>query len=111
MKDLVRIEEKQLIIADEVIKKIKELETKKKLINEKEKEFKTKLEEIFSKNECNTSFESADKTLKITYTPEVSTLTFDTKRFEEEHHDLYVKYQKEGKRKGSVRITVREEDV
>lgn len=110
MKDLVRIEEKQLIIAEEVIEKIKELETKKKLINDKEKEFKTKLQEIFSKNECNTSFESADKTLKITYTPETTTLTFDINTFEKEHHDLYVKYQKEGIRKGSVRITVRDSE-
>lgn len=111
MKELIRVEENQLVIADEVINIIKDLEMKKKIINDKEKEMKDKLEEIFSKNECNSNFESKDKTLKITYTPEISTLTFDTKRFEEEHHDLYVEYQKEGKRKGSVRITVREQDV
>lgn len=104
--ELIKVEEGQLIIAQNSIEKIKELETKKKQIEEIQKQYKEKLLEIMESNNI-TSFESNDKTLKITCTPSGTTNIFDTKRFIEEQHDLYLKYLKDSTRKGSIRITVR----
>ena len=106
--ELIRIEEKQLVLVEEVIEKIKDLETKKKLIDAKEKEFKEKLIELIEKNELsNASFESNDKTLKITYTPGGETMQFSSKALEEADIETWRKYLRPQKRKGSIRITVR----
>lgn len=106
--ELIRVEEKQLIIAEKVIEKIKELETKRKLIDEKEKEFKSKLEKLMQENEI-TGFESNDKSLKITFTPPVITDTFSSKVLQEKYPDIYRECLVRSNRKGSVRITVRED--
>ena len=106
--ELIRVEEKQLVIAEEVIKRIKELETEKKLIDEKQKKFREKLEQLMEENGI-TGFESNDKTLKITYTPSTETTQFSSKALYEEDPDTWRKYLRPQKRKGSVRITVREE--
>ena len=55
-----------------------------------------------------TSYESNDKTLKISYTPESITTRFDSTTFQKENPDLYTKYLVDSTRKGSIRITVRE---
>lgn len=108
--ELIRVEEKQLIIAEELIDKIKELEIKKKLIDAKEKEFKDKLVELIEENELKkASFESNDKTLKITYTPGGTTDQFSSKALYEEDPDTWRKYLRPQTRKGSIRITVRED--
>lgn len=107
MNNLIRVEENQLIIAEKVINQIKELETKRKLIDEKEKEFKAKLEELMEKNNV-TSFESNDKTLKISYTKTTTVDRFDSNALYKENPYIYRKYLVPSNRKGSVRITVRE---
>lgn len=104
--DLIRVEEKQLIIAEEVIEKIKELENKKKLIDEKEKEFKIKLEKLMEENDI-TSFESYDKTLKISYTPGGTTQQFSSKALQDEDIETWRKYLRPQTRKGTIRITIR----
>lgn len=107
--ELVRVEEGQLIIAKEIINKIKDLENKKKQIDEIQKNFKEKILEVMENNDIK-SFETNDKTLKITRTEGGKTTIFDSTKFAEEHHDLYIKYQKESNRKSSIRITVRENE-
>lgn len=109
MNELIKVEEGQLIIAQNSIEKLKELETKKKQIEDIQKQYKDKLLEIMENNDIK-SFESKDKTLKISCTPSSITNTFDTKRFMKEHHDLYLEYLKDSPRKGSIRITVRGEE-
>lgn len=107
--ELIKVEEKQLIIAEEIISKIKDLENKKKLIDKKEKDFKESLIKIIEENGLsNTSFESNDKTLKITYTPGGTTNQFSSKALYEAEPDVWRKYLKPQTRKGSIRITVRE---
>lgn len=108
--ELIRVEEKQLIVAEEIIQKIKDLETKRKLIDSKEKEFKDKLVQIIEENGLtNASFESNDKTLKITYTLGGTTDQFSSKALYEAEPDTWRKYLRPQTRKGSVRITVRED--
>lgn len=109
MNELAKVEEGQLIIAQNSIDKIKELERKKKQIEETQKQYKEQLLEIMEKNNI-TSFESKDKTLKISCTPSSITNIFDTKKFMEEHHELYLDYLKDIPRKGSIRITIRGEE-
>lgn len=104
---LIRVEENQLVIAEKVIQQIKDLETKKKLIEEKSKEFKSKLEKIMEENGL-TGFESNDKTLKISYTPGGTTDQFSSKALYEAEPDVWRKYLRPQTRKGSVRITIRE---
>lgn len=107
--ELIRIEEKQLIVAEEIIQKIKDLETKRKSIDSKEKEFKDKLVQIIEENGLtNASFESNDKTLKITYVKGGTSDQFSSKALYEAEPDIWRKYLRPQTRKGSVRITVRE---
>lgn len=106
--EIVKVEEGQLIVAKDIVNAIKELEIKKKELDDIQKKYK---EQILAKmDEYDiTNYESNDKTLKITRTPAAITTRFDEKRFSEEQHELYVEYQKDTPRKSSLRITVREE--
>ena len=45
--------------------------------------------------------------MKATYTPASESTTFDTKKFQEEHPELYKEYLKKSTRKESIRITIR----
>ena len=110
--ELIRVEDKQLIVAEEIIKKIKDLETKKKTIDEKEKEFKEKLIKVIEESgiQNNFSFESNDKSLRISYTPGGTTNQFSSKALQEEDIETWRKYLRPQTRKGSIRITVREDE-
>ena len=109
MKEIYKFEENELIRAEKIIEGIKSLETKKKLIEEKQKSMREALLEAMAKYGKD-KWESPDGTLKVAYTPPVNATTFDTKRFEKEHHDLYVDYLKDTPRKASIRITVKEKE-
>lgn len=108
MNDLIKVEENTLIVAEKAIEQIKDYERKIKLINEKEAEFKEQLLKAMEEYNIK-SYESPDKTLKITYVPENVSSIFDTKRFKEEHLDMYFEYLKDSTRKPSIRMTIRDE--
>lgn len=106
--EIIKVDEGQLIIGKQTIEKIKELELRKKEIDNIEKDLKDKLREVMSNNDI-TKYISNDETLKISCTPETISMIFDQERFCKEHHDLYVDYLIERPRKASLRITVKEE--
>lgn len=108
MNELIKVEENTLIVAEKAIEQIKDFERKRKLIDEKEKEFKEQLLKTMEEYGIE-SYESPDKSLKITYTPENIAMTFDSARFKEDHLDMYFDYQKESPRKASIRMTIRED--
>ena len=110
--ELIKIENNQLLLADKVINQVKELETQKKLIDEKEKEFKEKLVKIYEDNgiDRSSNFESYDKTLKISYTPKSVDYRFSSKVLEEKYPDIYRECLVKSERKGSIRITVRDKE-
>ena len=94
MEELVRVEENTLIVAEKAIEQIKNFEIKKKIIEEKEKEFKEQL--LKKMEEYNIkSYESTDKTLKITYVPESLTTTFDSKAFRDYDFETWQKFTKD----------------
>lgn len=108
MNELIRVEENQLVIAQEIINQICEFENAKKQIDEAEKKFKKRLEELMGAGECGTSFESSDKRLKITYTPAGKTYRLNQDKLQHEYPDIFSQFYEQVERKGSIRITVRE---
>lgn len=109
MNELYRFEENELIIPEKIIEGIKDLERKKKLIENKQKSMRESLLEAMEKYGKN-KWESPDGTLKVSYTPAVKMDRFDSDKFAEEHHDLYLEYLKEVPRKASLRITIGEKN-
>lgn len=106
MNDLVKVEENQIIIAEKVIEQIKDFERKRKLIEEKEKEFKEQLLQAMEKYNLK-SYESPDKSLLITYVPESLSVVFDSKAFRDYDFDTWQKFSKDQTRKASIRMTIR----
>lgn len=109
MDELVRVEENTLIVAQKTIEQIKDFERKRKLIEEKEQEFKDQLIKAMQEHGIK-SYESPDKSLKITYVPETLSTTFDSKAFREYDFETWQKFTKDVERKPSVRMTIREEE-
>lgn len=109
MNELIRVEENTLIVAEKYIEQIKDFERKRKLIDEKEKEFKEQLLEVMQEYEIK-SYESPDKSLQITYVPETVATTFDSKALWKDDFETYQKYLKDVNRKASVRMTIRGEE-
>lgn len=109
MDELVRVEENKLIVAQKTIEQIKDFERKRKLIEEKEQEFKEQLIKAMQEYGIK-SYESPDKSLKITYVPETLSTTFDSKAFREYDFETWQKFTKDVERKPSVRMTIREEE-
>lgn len=109
MNELIRVEENTLIVAEKYIEQIKDFERKRKLIDEKEQEFKEQLLEVMQEYGIK-SYESPDKSLKITYVPETLSTTFDSKAFRDYDFETYQKFLKDVNRKASVRMTIRGEE-
>lgn len=107
MNELIKIEENTLIVAEKYIEQIKDFERKRKLIEEKEKEFKEQLLKVMEEHNIK-SYESPDKSLQITYVPESLSTTFDSKAFRDYDFDTWQKFIKDVNRKASVRMTIRE---
>lgn len=104
---LYKFEENELIITEKIINAIKDLETQKKIIEERQKNMKEQLLEAMAKYGKD-HWESPDGTLKVAYVAPSESVSFDSTRFEKEHHDLYVDYLKYSPKKAYVRITVKE---
>ena len=107
-KQEIQVIENQLIIAKQMQNKLIELETQKKAIEDIEKEMKRKLEEVMRANHI-TSFESSDKRLKISLGEDGETTTIDKDKLFLEHADIFRECVKYTPRKGTLRITIREE--
>lgn len=109
MDELVKVEEGTLIIAERAVEQIKDFERKRKLIDEKEQEFK---EQLLKQMEAYNiaSYESPDKSLKITYVPESLSTSFDSKAFRDYDFETYQKFLKDVNKKAYVRMTIRENE-
>ena len=104
----IQVIENQLIIAKQMQNKLIELETQKKNIENVEKEMKKQLEEIMRENHI-TGYESNDKRIKITLGSDGETETIDKEKLWLEHPDIFQEVVKTTPRKGTLRITIREE--
>lgn len=108
--ELARVEEGQLIIAEKMRNKLIEFETTRKEIETKEKELKKQLEEIMRTNNI-TGYESNDKRIKISLGEDSISYDIDKDMLWEKYPDIYRECNvKETKRKGSLRITIRDKE-
>ena len=106
--ELVEVKEGSLIVAKQMQDKIIELEQKKKELDNASKEMKKQLEEVM-KNNSITSYESNDKRIKISLGEDTTVYDLDKDMLWEKYPDIYRECNvKETKRKGSLRITIRE---
>ena len=88
--------------------RIIELETKKKELDNASKEMKAKLEEVMKANNI-TGYESNDKRIKITLGEDSLNYDIDKDMLWEKYPDIYRECNvKEIKRKGSLRVTIRD---
>lgn len=110
-KELVRVDEGQLIIAQYMKEQLINFELVKKAIDKQQKEYKSKIEEVMRENGI-TKYESNDKTLMITLGEDNTTETVDKDKLFLKYPDVYRDEEivKESKRKGSLRITIRESE-
>lgn len=108
-KSLVRVDEGQLIIAKQLQQQLIDFEKQRKEIEAKEKEFKKQLEDTMRANGI-TGYESNDKRIKISLGEDGITETIDKDKLFKDYPDAYRNCLKESKRKGSLRITIREEE-
>ena len=107
--ELVRVDEGKLIIAQQIKEQLINFELTKKEIDKQQKEYKSKIEEVMRENGI-TKYESNDKTLMITLGEDSTTETVDKDKLFLKYPDVYRDEEivKESKRKGSLRITIRE---
>ena len=107
-KNEIQVVEDQLVLANSMKEKLIELETQKKQIDEAQKEMKKQLEEVMRANNI-TGYESNDKRIKITLGEDTTSCDIDKDYLWEKYPDIYRECNtKETKRKGSLRITIRE---
>lgn len=107
-KNEIQVVEDQLVLADSMKNKLIELETKKKEIDKLSKSIKAELEEAMRNNNI-TGYESNDKRIMITLGEDTTSYDIDKDYLWEKYPDIYRECNiKETKRKGSLRITIRE---
>lgn len=107
-KNEIKVVEDQLVLADSMKNQLIELETKKKEIENLSKNIKTQLENAMRNNSI-TGYESNDKRIKITLGEDTTSYDIDKDLLLQKYPDIYRECNvKETKRKGSLRITIRE---
>ena len=98
--------DEKLLIPMQLVNTIIEMEEQASFISERQKEYKEKLKTAMRENGVK-SWDAGR--MKVSYTPSSQSKSFDTKRFQEDYPELYVKYLKSAQKADSIRITIREE--
>lgn len=104
MDDLIVLKNGAGALAPETVKKIAEYERRMKELKEQEEALKTAIkEEMEAKN----LIKLENEELVISYVAETDRISFDSKRFEKDHPEMYDEYLKVSKVKSSIRIKLR----
>ena len=98
------VKEEKMLIANSAIQTLIEAKQLAEMYNKQYKEIENSLLQAMVAHGVK-SWEI--DSLKATYTPPSESTTFDTKRFQEEHPELYKEYLKKSPRKETIRITLR----
>ena len=106
-KELVKVEEGQLIIAEQMKNALIMLEHQKQRIESEKKDIETKLREVMTNNNI-TGYESNDKRIKITLAQDRVSETIDKDKLFKEFPEAYRSCLKKGITKGKLQITTRE---
>ena len=108
-KSEIQVVEDQLVLAKQLQQQLIDFEKQKKAIDKAEKELKKKLEEVMRTNGIS-SYESNDKRIRISLGEDSTIESIDKDKLFMEYPEAYRECMKETKRKGTLRITIREED-
>ena len=102
--ELVKVDNGNAILAEDAVKTIVEIETMMKSLKAKQDEIKVALLEAM---ETNNVLKLDTPELLISYVASSDRETFDSKRFKDEHQDLYDEYVTMTPVKSSIRIKVK----
>ncbi|WP_300700933.1 hypothetical protein [Bacteroides sp.] len=94
------------ILSIQLVNTIIEIEEQAAYISEIQKDCKEKVKSAMKEFGVK-SFDSGR--LKVSYTPVSVSNSFDSKKFQSDHPDLYAKYLKTATKSDSIRITIRED--
>ena len=100
---LMIVNNNKLELTKDGIKFIKKMQKAKIELAKMEEQLKENFKEIFEETGTN-KFVSEDGNFKATYIAETTTKKFDSKKFKEDHEDLYNKYQTSSKRSAYVKF-------
>ena len=97
----------KLLIPMQLVNTIVGIEEELSSLSEIQKGYKEKLKTAMRENGVK-SWDAGR--LRVSYTPSSQSKSFDSKKFQEEHPELYSKYVKSTIKADSIRVTIREED-
>ena len=97
----------KLLIPMQLVNTIVGIEEELSSLSEIQKGYKEKLKTAMRENGVK-SWDAGR--LRVSYTPSSQSKSFDSKKFQEEHPELYSKYVKSTTKVDSIRVTIREED-
>lgn len=103
--ELVKVENGQVVVAQEIIDSIVEFEQKALEMKLKQDELKEKLKVAMEKNGI-TKWESPDGRLKVTYRSASTRTSIDSTRLKKELPDIYEEYSKTTDVASSISISV-----
>lgn len=107
MNEMIKVENNNLIVADEVINKMKEFQKIKKEIEEKENQLKQSLLDVMDKYSIE-KWTSPDESLTVNYIPDTFMRKFNKTSFKKDYPDLYDKYSSFSTKAGYVKLQVKD---
>lgn len=103
--ELVKVENGEIVVAQEIINAIVEFEKKALEMKLKQEELKENLKQAMEKNNV-TKWKSPDGRLKVTYRSATTRTSLDSKKLKEELPDIYEEYSKTSEVASSISISV-----
>lgn len=104
--ELVKYENNELVIADDIISQLQEFERQKVKMELIQKQIKEDLKEVMEKYNI-TSWKSPDETIKAIYKKATTRKTIDSKRLKEELPDIAEEYLKTSEVKSSISLKIK----
>lgn len=106
MNELAKIEEGQIVIAEDVIKQINKFQKAKLKMDIMQEELKEQMKGLMEQIGA-TKFVSNDGTIVVNYFPEKVTKRLDTTRLKNEKPEIYDEFVKDSTTKAFVKLTVK----
>ncbi len=103
--ELVKVENGEILVAEEFITAIVEFEKKALEMKLKQDEFKANLKEIMETHEI-TKWESPNKEITVTYRKPSTRTTLDSKKLKEDMPDIFEEYSKTSNVSSSISLKV-----
>lgn len=106
MNELAKIEEGQIVIAEDVIKQINKFQKQKLKMDIMQEQLKDQMRDLMEQVGA-TKFVSNDGTIVINYFPAKTSQRLDTTRLKNEKPEIYKEFTKDVTTKSFVKLTVK----